>query len=141
VRIRDCVPSGPCRGSWRSCPQSSSGRLGRRGRGRSPSCEARPSEVGGGRSSITAVPCLSINFHSSPSGSCEAAQSVARSPMHIAQIREVRRGPGTRNVEIGSCSKMEHRDPVQLEYPRKNKAAKAGSNNSNKERQLGHRVI
>jgi hypothetical protein len=44
------------------------------------------------------------------------------------------RGPGTRNADR-PVLKDRHRDPtVELEYPRKIKAAKAGSNNSNEER-------
>jgi hypothetical protein len=48
--------------SWCSCPQSNSGRprLKRHGGERCSSCEARPSEVGGGRSSNTTVPYLPL---------------------------------------------------------------------------------
>ena len=88
----------------------------------------------------TLVHQLIFNFHSSPfalwrGDIAQAAQSVALSPMHTAQIREARRANSRFANSSRNCYKLQVCFGLP-EYPRKNKA---GSNNSNRERRLGHR--
>jgi hypothetical protein len=130
--------------SWRSCPQSSSGtpRLGRHGGGRCSSCEARPSEVWGGRSSNTTVPSLSIISTLCPSGSVILRSCAISSALQCIMPRFGKhdvRGPGTRNADVGSRS-----TDIVTPYSWSTRARTrpptwAGSNNSNGERRPGHR--